>query len=341
MPSAIEVRDLSKQFPGDRIYPWRPPRPATVALDRVSFEVAPGEVFALIGPNGAGKTTLLKILSTLLLPSSGSARIRGHDVVSDEAWTRAQIALVTNTERSFYYRLSGWQNLRFFASLYNIAPQVLESRVAPVAESLGLTDEILRRDYRTYSTGMQRKLQFTRAFVLQTPLLFLDEPTSSLDPVSAEEIRHAISAECRGRGQTVLLSANNLLDVERLADRVAIIHRGRLEMIGAPTGATEERTVRVLVRGSGDAARAAVRELSSGPIGALAAEWEVEERAGIVAIRAETADVRRVVPALLDHLWREGLAVEQVDLRPFVLEEEFIRRVEASRPEPEEAPSLG
>ncbi len=341
MAAEIEVRDLCKSFPGDRMYPWRPPRPPTVALDHVSFRVGSGEIFALIGPNGAGKTTLLKILSTLLLPTSGTARIRGRDVVADDGWARAQLALVTNTERSFYYRLSGWQNLLFFASLYNIRPEVLEARVAPIAKSLGLTETILRRDYRTYSTGMQRKLQFTRAFVLQTPLLFLDEPTSSLDPVSAEEIRHAIATECRARGQTVLMSANNLLDVERLADRVAIIHHGRLEMIGSPSAAAEEGVVRVLLRSPAEEVRAAFRIWAAGPIGARTTDWGVEERAGVTLLRAETTDVRGAVPSLLQALWAKGLSVEQVDLRPFVLEEEFIRRVVAGRAESDAGSAVG
>ena len=341
MPADIEVRDLCKTFPGDRMYPWRPPRPPTVALDHVSFDVADGEIFALIGPNGAGKTTLLKILSTLLLPTSGSARIRGRDVVEDEGWVRAQLALVTNTERSFYYRLSGWQNLRFFSSLYNITEEALRTRVAPIAERLGLTETILRRDYRTYSTGMQRKLQFTRAFVLQTPLLFLDEPTSSLDPISAEEIRQAIATECRARGQTVLLSANNLLDVERLADRVAIIHHGRLEMIGRPAATAEEGVARLLLRAPAGSVRVAVERWLHGAAGGPSVEWEVEERAGIAMLRVEAGHLHDVVPALLRSLWAQGIAVEQVDLRPFVLEEEFLRRVEGGSADPEAGGAVG
>ncbi|EQD29551.1 ABC transporter, ATP binding protein, partial [mine drainage metagenome] len=261
--------------------------------------------------------------------------------VEDEAWAAPTLALVTNTERSFYYRLSGWQNLRFFSSLYNIPRAELEARVAPIAKALGLTETILRRDYRTYSTGMQRKLQFTRAFVLESPLLFLDEPTSSLDLVSAEEIRHAIATECRDRGQTVLLSANNLLDVERLADRVGMIHRGRLEMIGDPSATVEQGVVRILLRAGSDEVRAAFRAWATGPVGARTTEWEVEGRAGIAMLRAELTDVHELLPSLLRSLWEHGLSVEQIDLRPFVLEEEFLRRVEAGRAESDAGSALG
>ncbi len=323
------------------MYPWRARRPPTTALDRVSFDVRTGEVFSLIGPNGAGKTTLLKILSTLLLPTSGRARLLGHDVVDEEAKARASVALVTNTERSLYYRLSGWQNLRFFCGLYNISRTELESRAHPLAEELGLTDGILRRDYRTYSTGMQRKLQFLRAFVLDTPILFLDEPTSSLDPISAEEIRRTIAAQCRARGQTVVLSANNLVDVERLADRVAMIHRGRLQMIGAPSSAVETGTVRVLVRADARTARVALEAWSRAESPGANGTWSAEERAGGTLLRGESVDPRRALSSLLEALWQKGIVVEQVDLRPFVLEEEFLRRVDAAGAEPGEEVSRG
>jgi len=340
MNGAIEVRELGKSFPGDRTYPWRPARPPTVALSGVSFDVHPGEIFSLIGPNGAGKTTLLKILSTLLLPTSGQARVFGHDVVEDEAWARSRIALVTNTERSFYYRLSGWENLEFFCGLYNMGRDEVVERATPMTSALGLSETVLRRDYRTYSTGMQRKLQFLRAFILETPLLFLDEPTSSLDPISAEEIRRAIATECRARGQTVLLSANNLLDVERLADRVAMIHHGRLDVIGAPAAVAGTGAVRLFLRGT----RSAVERALGGwtvPAGSPdpLERWEIEERAGGVLLRCWGADSRRLLPPLLETLWKNSIPVEQVDLRPFVLEEEFLRRVDAAAAE--EVPTNG
>ncbi|MGI0053291.1 MAG: hypothetical protein ACRECR_03405, partial [Thermoplasmata archaeon] len=192
-----------------------------------------------------------------------------------------------------------------------------------------------------YSTGMQRKLQFLRAFVLDTPILFLDEPTASLDPISAEEIRRTILTECRARGQTVILSANNLLDVERLADRVAMIHRGRLEMIGAPSSAMETGTIRVLVRGSLATAEAALEEWTRAAGPASRGAWKAEERAGGVLLRGEATDPRQALPALLDLLWRRQITIDQVDLRPFVLEEEFLRRVDDAGPDREATSAHG
>ncbi|MHB1434993.1 MAG: ABC transporter ATP-binding protein [Thermoplasmata archaeon] len=338
MGLSIEVRDLTKRFPGPRTFPWSPPGRDSIALSGVTFDVRPGEIFSLIGPNGAGKTTLLKILSTLLLPTSGVARIGGADVVREESQVRSRISLVTNSERSFYYRLSGWENLRFFCGLYNMAGRDLRERMQPLAETLGLTEAVLARDYRTYSTGTQRKLQFLRAFVLNTPVLFLDEPTSSLDPVSAEEIRRVIATECRARHQTVVLSANNLVDVERLADRVAMIHRGRLEVLGAPPAGSGAPPIRLFVRAPMATVLTALEEFARGAHPADPVRWEIDERAGGVAVRCWTRGPRESLPGLLECLWQAGVLVEQVDLRPFVLEEEFLRRVDEAGPEPEEVP---
>jgi ABC-2 type transport system ATP-binding protein len=336
MGLAIEVRDLTKRFPGTRPFPWSPLARDSVALKGVSFDVRPGEIFSLIGPNGAGKTTLLKILSTLLLPTSGYARIGGADVVDEETKVRSRISLVTNSERSFYYRLSGWENLRFFCGLYNMDERELRARMQPLAETLGLTSTVLARDYRTYSTGTQRKLQFLRAFVLDTPVLFLDEPTSSLDPVSSEEIRRVIATECRARRQTVVLSANNLLDVERLADRVAMIHRGQLAVLGTPPQGSESHPVRLFVRASPKVVLRALEEFAGSVGRNREIRWEIDERAGGVVIRCFGHGHREIVPGLLEALWKAGVLVEQVDLRPFVLEEEFLRRVDEAGPDPEE-----
>ncbi len=336
MSHAIEVRELRKEFPNTTPFPWSARPPPTVALEPTSFDVGNGEIFALIGPNGAGKTTLLKLLSTLLLPTSGSARILGYDVVAEESEVRQRVALVTNSERSFYYRLSGWENLRFFCGLYNMDLREVETRARPLAESLGLTRAVLDRDYRTYSTGMQRKLQFLRAYILDTPVLFLDEPTSSLDPVSAEEVRRIVATECRRRRQTVVLSANNLVDVERLADRVAMIHHGRLEVIGSLPASHGARCVRLVLRNSVDRARSVLDAWTRRTDSGLVERSEVSERAGGVVLRYWTSDPSSSLPSLLEACWRDGLTVDQVDLRPFVLEEEFLRRVGSARVPAEE-----
>ncbi len=335
MNPALDVRNLGKRFPGVRPYPWAPRAPDTVALEHATFEVRPGEIFSLIGPNGAGKTTLLKILSTLLIPSEGTATILGFDLLRDEAEVRSRVALVTNSERSFYYRLSGWENLRFFCGLYNLGRSELERRLQPTAKNLGLTDEILARDYRTYSTGTQRKLQFLRAFVLETPVLFLDEPTSSLDPVSAEEIRRVIATECRDRHQTVVMSANNLIDVERLSDRVAFIHQGHLETLDEVPSTGGRVPLRLFLRAPPDEVARVLEAWAETTPGV--GPFDVAARAGGVFVRLYVDDPKATLEPLLTALWEHGLVVDQIDLRPFVLEEEFLRRVDTGA-EAEEEP---
>ena len=336
MRPAIEVDQLSKSFPPAGT-PWRDRHTPTIALDRVSLRVQEGEIYGLIGPNGAGKTTLLKILSTLLRPTSGTARVLGHDVVHEERNVRASVALVTNSERAFYYRLSGWENLRFFAGLYDIDRREVERRARPLARELGLSEAVLGRDYRTYSTGMQRKLAFLRASILEAPVLLLDEPTSSLDPGSSEEIRRAIATSCRERGQTVVLSANNLLDIERLADHVAIIARGRLEPIDPSDGGGSIGCVRLFVRGVPPEIDRALSEWRARAPGEGPERWEIEERGGGSFLRCYARDPQAIVPALVETLTRASIAVDMVDLRPVVLEEEFLRRVAPEEPVPEGA----
>jgi ABC-2 type transport system ATP-binding protein len=324
MEPVIDVRSLVKRFRGTRRTAFAPATPDSLALDHVDLAVPEGQIYGLIGANGAGKTTLLKVLSTLLLPTSGEVRVLGHDLGTEEAAVRSCLALVTNSERSFYYRLTGWQNLRYFSGLYGMDRSTLEARARPLVARLGLT-RAMDRDYRTYSTGMQRKLAFIRAFVLETPVLLLDEPTSSLDPLSSEEIRALISEECRSRGQTVLLSANNLLDVERLADRVGKMAHGRLTPIESASDLDDSmRTARIWLKEPPDRVEAALGAWRAAIPGAVRVHWEVKERNQRTLLRVAAEDPQRLLPALLQGLLAAGLTVESVDLRPVDLEEEFL-----------------
>ncbi len=331
MPVAIEISDLTKTFPSAWTLPWQPRRPSTTALDHVTLEVREGEIYGLIGPNGAGKTTLLKVLSTLLLPTSGVARVLGHDVVREERAARSSIALVTNSERSFYYRLDGWQNLRYFAGLYGLGRRELERRARPFLRSLGL-ERVMHRDYRTYSTGMQRKLAFVRAFVLETPVLLLDEPTSSLDPASALEIRRTISEVCRERHQTVLLSANNLLDVERLADRVGMMSSGHLIPITEGGGAGPEfGMARWLFDDPPERVEALLGSWLRRQGRPDVARWEIQGRAEGTRVRLWTSDPEVHLPLILAEVLRGGLHPQRLDLRGVDLEEEFLRNLPAAQ----------
>lgn len=236
----VSVKDLTKRFP--RSVVTRRRTEGGSALNGVSFDARRGEVIALLGENGAGKTTLLKIIATLITPTSGTVLVMGHNVVNDDNAARSHITFTTNSERSFYYRLDGWQNLRFFCGLYGMAMKQVKENVEPYLDPLSMR-KAMTLNYMYMSTGMRRKLSFLRTLSLDKPVMLLDEPTSNMDPRSSEEVS-AIIRDLRQRGnRTILLSTNNLEDAESLADRVLILSGGRLVFSGKPPSKTVLRGV--------------------------------------------------------------------------------------------------
>ncbi|HEY4423200.1 MAG TPA: ABC transporter ATP-binding protein [Pyrinomonadaceae bacterium] len=215
------------------------------ALRDVSFEVEIGEIFGLIGRNGAGKTTLTKIVATLVQPTTGSVSVHGHDSVSDDEHVRRHIGLSTAEERSFYWRLTSEQNLMFFARLHGLSDRVAKQRIKDVFAKLEL-DEVARRRFGELSTGNKQRLAVARALLAKPPVLLLDEPTRSLDPLAAARMRDLIrSLAGQAPPVTILLTSHNLAEVETLCARVAIISRGRIRAIDTP------RNLRDLTSGSG------------------------------------------------------------------------------------------
>jgi ABC-2 type transport system ATP-binding protein len=232
MSFAIELVQLTKVFRPPRGFSllWKAAsatqRSATVALEDVTLAVQHGEIVGLVGANGAGKTTLLKILATLVLPTSGQVRVNGHDVVRDELAVKGQIGLMTGEERSFYWRLTGRQNLAFFAALYGLSSQEARTRISELGGFLGITD--LDRRVQTYSTGMKQRLALARALLHNPPILLLDEPTKSLDPPTAQRLRAFLRERTdHPHPRTVVLATHNLTEAEQLSDRIILLHHGR------------------------------------------------------------------------------------------------------------------
>ena len=212
----------------------RPVKEPVEALRDVSFEVETGEIFGLIGRNGAGKTTLTKIVATLVQPTTGSVSVRGHDSVSDDENVRREIGLATAEERSFYWRLTSEQNLMFFARLHGLSDRVAKQRISDLFAKLEL-DEVARRRFGELSTGNKQRLAVARAMLANPPVLLLDEPTRSLDPLAAARMREMIrSLAQQDPPVTILLTSHNLAEVETLCGRVAIISRGRIRAIDTP-----------------------------------------------------------------------------------------------------------
>jgi ABC-type multidrug transport system ATPase subunit len=235
----INIEQVQKFFPPARsgwrafVQPFE--RATALALAGISLEVREGESVALLGTNGAGKSTLLKILATLVLPTSGQARVAGHDTVQDSRAVRRHLGYHAGTDHGFYPRLTGRQNLLFFGRLNQVSGAAAAQRIASLAQQFHMEDA-LDRQVRTLSTGTVQRLSLARAVLHEPNVLLLDEPTRSLDAIAAAEFRRFLKGEVLRRGNTSLLFASHTLsEVELLADRVAVIEKGQLLACDTPT----------------------------------------------------------------------------------------------------------
>jgi len=228
LSEAIIAKDLEKTYVIKRGFIRR--RSGEVkALRGVSFSVKRGEVFGLLGPNGAGKTTTVKILSTLLLPDSGRAWILGYDVLNESQKVREIIGVSLSVERGFFWKLTGYENLKYFGLLRGLGGKYLEERIDYVLDIVGLRKLGGDRKYfEEFSLGMKARLSIARALLHDPSVLMLDEPTLGLDPYSARTIRELLVKLAKEEGKTVLITSHNMFEVEMICDRVAIINEGKI-----------------------------------------------------------------------------------------------------------------
>ncbi len=232
--SAISIQNISKTYPTSfprlKKFFHVSAKDSVEALRNISLEIEEGEIFGLIGKNGAGKTTLAKIIATLVQPTEGEVLVKGFDSVKDDVKVRSLVGLATAEERSFYWRLSCEKNLLFFARLYGMPDRSAKKRIADIFEQLGLT-ELATRRFSNLSTGNKQKLALARALLTNPPVLLLDEPTRSLDPLAAADMRELIGSL---DGVSILLTSHNLSEIEQLCKRVAIISEGTIRAIDEP-----------------------------------------------------------------------------------------------------------
>lgn len=225
---AVETFKLRREFrtPGLR-------RGAdVVALDDVSLSVEKGEIHGLLGPNGAGKTTLMKILSTILLPTSGRAEVFGHDVVEETQLVRRLLGIVFGGDRGLYTRLTARQNLDYWAALYEVPATGADRTVERLLDMVGLGE---RADDRveTFSRGMRQRLHLARGLVADPPVLFLDEPTVGLDPVASLDFRDMVT-NLRSAGKTMFIATHDMAEAEAICDRVTLIDHGEILATESP-----------------------------------------------------------------------------------------------------------
>ena len=231
--NAIEVSHLQRIFKTFTGVIKRTPKEVR-AVEDVSFDIQEGELFGLLGPNGAGKTTIVKMLTTLLIPTAGRASVKGFDLVKQADQIRKHIGFIFGGERGLYWRLSGIDNLRYFASLYGVSPDISKKRIPYLLEMVGLAGRGEEK-VEGYSRGMKQRLHVARTLIHEPAILFLDEPTIGLDPVGAREFRLVI-LNLQSEKKTILLTTHYMFEADALCNRIAVINRGRIIAMDTPGG---------------------------------------------------------------------------------------------------------
>jgi ABC-2 type transport system ATP-binding protein len=327
---AVETRSLHRVFRASR------GGGEVVALAGVDVRIERGEIFGLLGPNGAGKTTFIKILTTLLFPTSGEARVAGHDVVREAGEVRRRISLVSGGETSGYGVLTVRECLWMFSQFYGVPGSVAWPRVDRLIEIVGLEPQQHTRINRL-STGQRQRMNFARGFVSDPEVMFLDEPTLGMDVNAARALRAYVAQWVRERpGRTVLLTTHYMAEAEELCDRIAIVDRGRVLACDSPAA------LRRQVRG-GQHVELEVRiaeghEPDLSDLGGIQAAWGAPHPdRGTRTLKFRLPPDRALVQ-VLHHLERQDVQVDGVATRETTLEDVFIavvgRGLEDTEPEP-------
>jgi ABC-2 type transport system ATP-binding protein len=325
VPDAIRVENVSKVYQGRR---WLGLRNSSseskYALRDVSFTVREGEMVGLLGPNGAGKTTMLKSIATLLQPTSGRIVVCGRNVESDHGAARRLMGLVTCDERSFYWRLSGRQNLKFFAALYGLPDKLAADRIAFLLDKLGLA-HAGDLPYQNYSSGMRQKMAVARGLLADPKVILYDEPTRSLDPLSAQNIRDWIAANHQADPATThILATNQLGEAEQLCDRVLILNRGVIIAEGSVSEIRDRFGSRGAlvhsIRCSGFALNGSLQPEPEIGLFDLHQEWN---DGGGVTIRATTNETGEALTVVLGEILKRGGTILRCETEQMRFDEVF------------------
>lgn len=300
----IETIDLSKEFDGV----W--------AVDSLNLTVSTGQILALLGPNGAGKTTTIRMLTTILKPSRGKARIMGYDILTQAEEVRAHVGVLTE-QHGLYPRMRAREYLEFFGRTYKMERSMLQKRIEELLVYFGLNEAQDKR-LGQYSKGMRQKLALARALIHDPTVLLLDEPTSAMDPASARLVRNAIQ-QLRSKDRAIVICTHNLAEAEELADQIAIIRQGRLILQGTPAELKRKLPGKAQV-----VIRFLVNEEDFSPkLDSVITLLEI----GKDYLIYETDQPEQVTPIILEKLIQQGLRIYSVERRENSLEEVYLSAV--------------
>jgi ABC-2 type transport system ATP-binding protein len=334
---AIEADNLVKKFPQrgnakdtngkqEKKLRWprfkREPKAMFTAVDGVSLQIERGEIFGLLGPNGAGKSTTIRMLCTLLEPTSGTAHVNGFDIVKQANEVRRNLGTVLAGERSIYWKLSGRENLEYFAALYHIPPQIAKKRVEELIERMELkerADELVEK----YSTGMRQRIAISKALLARPPILLLDEPTLGLDPQAARNLRELI-LELQKEGHTILLTTHYMEEADLLSDRIGIIDTGVIIALDTPEGLKQRigqsEVVKLEVSGWYEKIGEQLRRLNG--VENLSAYNTGAD--GVWEVSLQSPDSRAILPGVVEAVNHNGTHLLNMNILRPSLEDVFI-----------------
>ena len=339
---AIEARQLVKKFParpgsGDKAKVGEPvqsprrkrwefwkkePKVMFTAVDGVDLQIRRGEIFGLLGPNGAGKSTTIRMLCTLLEPTSGTATVNGFDVVRKANEVRRSLGTVLAGERSIYWKLTGRENLEYFAALYHIPANVAKKRVDELIERMEIKDranELVEK----YSTGMRQRIAIAKALLARPPILLLDEPTLGLDPQAARNLRGLI-AQLKEEGHTILLTTHYMEEADLLSDRIGIIDTGKVIALDTPEGLKrridQKEIIRLELTGWHDDLTDKLKSIA----GVEALTTRQQSEADLWEVNMHAQNSRATLPRIVEAISGNGTRLVNMNIVKPSLEDVFI-----------------
>jgi ABC-2 type transport system ATP-binding protein len=291
------------------------------ALQNIDLTIEQGEFFGLLGPNGAGKTTLIKCITTLLTPTRGRILVNGFEVGSQDAQVRASLGCMLGGERSIYWKLTGRENLEYFAALYHLSPTQIRAQIEKLKDLLDL-EPLLDRTVETYSSGQKTTLAFARALINDATILILDEPTNTLDVPSAQGLRRIIK-NLNQAGYTIILTSHQMAEVEELCQRVAIVDHGRIIAEGSIAELKRDLGQNQIIKIEGIIPPEAVAALEKQPDVIKVA---ASQTGNLMQLTIFVPDIRQSLPGLMQNLLSHNALLEHISPANVTLEDVFMAK---------------